>query len=175
MIATYKGVSPLIHPEVFIASTAIIIGNVEIKKGASIWYGSVVRGDIEPITIGENTNIQDNCTVHTEVGFSTVIGNNISVGHNAVVHGCTVADDCLIGIGAIVLNGAVVRKGSVVAAGSVVREGQEIGPYQMVAGLPAVVKKQLDASSSKPFQQPAKNYLVHAAGHRDIEILKEIS
>ena len=171
MIAAYKGVSPQIHPEAFIAATAVIIGNVKIKKGASIWYGTVVRGDIEPITIGENTNIQDNCTVHTEVGFPTVIGNNISVGHNAVVHGCTVEDDCLIGIGAIVLNGAFVKKGSVVAAGSVVREGQKVGPYQMVAGLPAVMKKQLDQFTSKPFQQPAKNYLVHSAGHSDIRIL----
>ncbi len=173
MIAAYKGVSPEIHPEAFIAATAVIIGKVKIKKGASIWYGTVVRGDIEPIIIGENTNIQDNCTVHTEVGFPTVLGNNISVGHNAVVHGCTVADDCLVGIGAIVLNGASVERGSVVAAGSVVREGQEIGPYQMVAGLPAVLKKQLDKAASKPFQQPAKNYLVHSAGHRDIEILKK--
>jgi len=170
MIAAYRGVSPKIHEGAFIAATAVIVGNVEIKKGASIWYGTVVRGDIEPITIGENTNIQDNCTVHTEKGFPTVIGSNISVGHNAVVHGCTVEDDCLIGIGAIVLNGALVKKGSVVAAGSVVREGREIGPYQMVAGLPAVVKRQLDENTSKPFQQPAKNYLVHSAGHREIEI-----
>ena len=173
MIASYKGVSPEIHPEAFIASTAVIIGNVKIKKRASIWYGTIVRGDIESITIGENTNIQDNCTVHTETGFPTIIGNNISVGHNAVVHGCTVEDDCLIGIGAIVLNGAIVRKGSVVAAGSVVREGQEIGSYQMVAGLPAVFKKQLDESTCKSFQQPAKNYLVHSAGHRGIDILKK--
>ena len=173
MIASYKGVSPVIHAEAFIAPTAVIIGRVEIKKGASIWYGTVVRGDIEPIIIGENTNIQDNCTVHTEFGYPTVIGNNISVGHNAVVHGCMVEDDCLIGIGAIVLNGAIVRKGSVVAAGSVVREGQHIGPNQMVAGLPAVVKKQLNQATSKPYQQPAKNYLGHAAGHRQIEILQK--
>lgn len=171
MIAAYKGIHPIIHEGAFIAPTAVIIGNVEIRKGASIWYGTVIRGDIEPITIGENTNIQDNCTVHTEFGFPAIIGRNVSVGHNAVVHGCTVEEDCLIGIGAIILNGALVKKGCVVAAGSVVREGQEIDPYQMVAGIPGVVKKQLDESTSAPFRQPVKNYLLHAAGHRKIEIL----
>jgi len=171
MIAGYKGIQPDIHEKAFIAEGAVVIGNVEIKQNASIWYGTVVRGDIEAIVIGENTNIQDNCTLHTEYDWPLMIGRNVSVGHNAVVHGCIVEDDCLIGIGAIVLNGAHVKEGSVVAAGSVVREGQVVGPYQMVAGAPAKVKRELDAESLKPFLQPAENYLHHAAGHREIEIL----
>ena len=170
MIASYKGIQPVIHESVFIAEGAVVIGNVEIKQNASLWYGTVVRGDIEAVTIGNNTNIQDNCTLHTEYDWPLVIGRNVSVGHNAVVHGCTIEDDCLIGIGAIVLNGAHVKKGSVVAAGSVVLEGQVVGPYQLVAGAPAKVKRELDDETLKPFLQPAKNYLRHAAGHRGIKI-----
>ncbi len=170
MITSYKGIQPVIHEKAFIAEGVVVIGNVEIKQNASLWYGTIARGDIEAIVIGEDTNIQDNSTLHTEYGFPLVIGRNVSVGHNAVVHGCTVEDDCLIGIGAIILNGAHVKKGSVVAAGAVVREGQVVGPYQMVAGTPAKVKKELDVESLKPFLQPAKNYLRHAAGHRGIEI-----
>lgn len=168
MIIPYKGIQPVIHERAFIAQGVVIIGRVEIQENASLWYGTIVRGDIEPIIVGENTNIQDNCTLHTEYDFPLKIGRNVSVGHNAVVHGCTVEDDCLIGIGAIVLNGAHVKRGTVVAAGSVIREGQVVGPYQMVAGAPARVKKELDAISLKPFLQPAKNYLHHAAGHREI-------
>lgn len=173
MIASYKGNQPVIHKSVFVAEGAVVIGNVEIKQNASLWYGTVVRGDIEAVIIGENTNIQDNCTLHTEYDWPLVIGRNVSVGHNAVVHGCTIEDDCLIGIGAIVLNGAHVKKGSVVAAGSVVREGQVVGPYQLVAGTPATVKRELDEESLKPFLQPAKRYLQHAAGHREIEIISK--
>ena len=171
MITPYKGIQPVIHEQAFIAEGVVIIGNVEIKAHASLWYGTVVRGDIESIVVGERTNIQDNCTLHTEYEFPLVIGNNVSVGHNAVVHGCTVEDDCLIGIGAIILNGAHVKQGSVVAAGSVVREGQVVGPYQMVAGTPAKVKRELDEESIKPFLQPAENYLRHAAGHREIKVI----
>ena len=170
MISAYKGVPPLIHEKAFFAEGAVVIGNVEIKENASLWYGTVVRGDIEAIVVGENTNIQDNCTLHTEYDWPLVIGRNVSVGHNAVVHGCTIEDDCLIGIGAIVLNGAHVKKGSVVAAGAVVRERQIVGPFQMVAGAPAKVKRELDEETLKPFLQPAKDYLHHAAGHRKIEI-----
>ncbi|MCG6909503.1 MAG: gamma carbonic anhydrase family protein [Deltaproteobacteria bacterium] len=172
MITDYKGDAPVIHESAFIAATAVVIGRVAVCEQASVWYGTVVRGDIEPITIGEGTNIQDNCTLHTDTGFPLVIGRNVSVGHNAVVHGCTVEEDCLIGIGAVLLNGAHVKKGCVVAAGSVVRQGQVVGPYEMVAGCPAVVKKKLDRETLRPFLKPAADYLQHAAGHRDIRVIK---
>lgn len=156
---------PVIGQNVFIAPTASIIGDVTIKDNASIWYGVVLRGDMEPITIGVNTNIQDNCTLHTDYGSPLVIGDNVSVGHNAVVHGCVVEDDCLIAINAVVLNGAHIRQGSVVAAGSVVKEGQTVGPNQLVAGAPAVVKKTLTAEQVKAFGQPVRNYLDLAGRH----------
>jgi carbonic anhydrase/acetyltransferase-like protein (isoleucine patch superfamily) len=158
MIMPYKGKHPDIGPHTFVAPTAVIIGAVRILKGASIWYGTVIRGDKEPIVIGENTNIQDNCTVHTDDGQPTVIGSNVSIGHNAVVHGCRVEDGCLIGIGAVVLSGANIGKGSVIAAGSLVREGQEIGPWQLVAGIPARFKRELTDEDAKRFLKTVEDY-----------------
>jgi carbonic anhydrase/acetyltransferase-like protein (isoleucine patch superfamily) len=165
MLIEYKGKRPIVGRNVFIAPTATVIGNVEIKDRASIWYGVVLRGDMDSITIGKNTNIQDNCTVHTDHGYPAAIGNNVSVGHNAVIHGCIIEDDCLIAINAVVLNGACIRKGSVVAAGSVVKEGQEVGPYHLVTGVPASVKKVLTEESIQTIRQPVKNYLELAKEH----------
>ena len=165
MIIEYQGKAPKIGKDVFIAPTATIIGDVEIGDGASIWYGTVVRGDMASIRIGEETNIQDNCTVHTDYGFPAIIGKRVSVGHNAVVHGCTVEDQCLIAINSVVLTGARILRGSVVAAGSVVREGQEIGPYHLAAGIPAKVKKTLTPEEAESLLQPVRNYLELAKNH----------
>jgi carbonic anhydrase/acetyltransferase-like protein (isoleucine patch superfamily) len=158
MIMPYKGKHPEIGPQTFVAPTAVIIGAVRILKGASIWYGTVVRGDKEPIVIGENTNIQDNCMVHTDNGQPAVIGSNVSVGHNAVVHGCHIEDNCLIGIGAVVLSGAKIGKGSVISAGSLVREGQEIGPGQLMVGTPARFKRELKQEDIKRFSKTVDDY-----------------
>jgi carbonic anhydrase/acetyltransferase-like protein (isoleucine patch superfamily) len=166
MLYSLNGKQPVIGPNVFIAPTAVVIGDVTIAANASIWYGVVVRGDMEPITIGVNTNIQDNCTVHTDYGYPAHIGANVSVGHNAIVHGCIVEDDCLIAINAVVLSGAHIRQGSVIAAGSVVKEGQQVGPFQLMAGSPAVVKKTLTADQVEAFGQPVRNYLELSKRHR---------
>ena len=158
MIIAYKGKKPDIGPHTFVAPTAVIIGEVRILKGVSIWYGTVIRGDKEPIVIGESTNIQDNCTVHTDDGQPAIIGSNVSIGHNAVVHGCHLEDNCLVGIGALVLSGAKIGKGSVVAAGSVVLEGQEIGPGQLVAGTPARFKRELTDEDAERFLKTVEDY-----------------
>ena len=131
MLLEYKGYKPKIGKNVFIALTATVIGNVEIKNGASIWYGTVVRGDRSAITVGENSNIQDNCTVHSDPGKPAIIGDNVTVGHNAVIHACTIEDDCIIGINAVVLTNAYVKTGSVIAAGSVIKQNQVVGPYHL--------------------------------------------
>ena len=158
MILSYCKATPKIAEDVFIAPTAVIIGNVTIASGASIWYGTVLRGDVEPIVIGKNTNIQDNCTVHTDPGFPATIGAGVTVGHQAVIHGCHLADNCLIGIGALVLSGSVVETEAVVAAGAVVREGQRVGPRELVAGVPAVCKRMLDQRALEAFSKPRVNY-----------------
>ena len=158
MILAYKDKKPVIGKNVFVAPTAMIIGDVEIQDGASIWYGVVIRGDQASIRIGKNTNIQDNCTIHVDEGLPAIIGDRVSVGHNAVIHGCLIEDECLIGINAVVLNGAIVRSGSVVAAGSVVTEGQEVGPHHLVTGIPAKFKKTLGEGSNERIQKPLRDY-----------------
>ncbi len=159
MILPFRGKTPVIGEGVYLAPTAVVIGDVVIGDGSSIWFGTVLRGDMAPIRVGRETNIQDNCTVHVDEGFAAIIGDRVSVGHNAVVHGCTVEDECLVGIGALVLTGARVRRGSVVAANSVVREGQQVGPRELVAGAPARVKRTLSPEECARFLRPVENYL----------------
>ena len=167
MIIEHNNHKPVIGKNVFIAATATIIGNVTIKDGASIWYGAVLRGDMAAIIIGENSNIQDNCTIHTDFDFPSVVGAHCSVGHNAVIHGCRIDDECLIGMHASILTGALIKKGSIVAAGSVVKENQQVGPNQLVAGAPAVLKKELPEDPNQMIQQPIKNYLQLSREHRE--------
>lgn len=168
MILDYQGQHPQIGNHVFIAPTAVVIGNVRIGDKASIWYGSVLRGDRDRIVIGAHTNIQDNCTVHTDPGKPVYIGERVSVGHGAVIHGCTLEDRCLVGIRAVVLNDACVRTGTIVGSGGVVREGQVVGPFQLVAGVPATVKKPLDESDLKRIVGTSQTYQMLAAQHRRI-------
>ena len=167
MILSYKGIRPQIGNNVFIAPTAVIIGDVKIGDNSSIWYGTVVRGDRDVITIGQNTNIQDNCTVHTDPGKPVTIGNNVAVGHNAVIHGCTLEDNCLIGINATVLNAAVIKTGSVIGSGAVVRQGQSIGPLQLAAGVPAIVKKELTEADVEGILQTSRTYMMLSQEHRN--------
>jgi len=167
MIISYNGTSPIIGKDVFIAPTAVIIGDVAIGDGASIWFNAVLRGDMAPIRIGAHTNIQDNCTVHTDIGKPAIIGSNVTVGHNAVIHGCTIDEGCLVGIGAIVLNDAHVQALSIVAAGAVVKEGSRIGPRQLVAGTPAVMKRELAGRPMDRFERSVGQYLTLARSYLD--------
>jgi len=169
MILEYKGRKPTIGKNVFIAPTAMVIGDVEIQDNASIWYGTVLRGDLAPITVGKSTNIQDNCTIHTDDDKPAVIGDNVTVGHNAVVHGCIIEDYCLIGINAVVLSDAWIKTGSVVAAGSVVKHGQVVGPYHLVAGIPAELKKELPETTVKKRKETAEHYIELAQEHMAIK------
>jgi len=169
MILEYKGYRPKIGKNVFIAPTALIIGDVEIKDYVSIWYGTVLRGDLAPIIVGERTNIQDNCTLHTDFDRPAIIGNYVTVGHNAVVHGCTIEDYCLIGINAVILSHACIKTGSVVAAGSVVKHGQVVGPYHLVTGIPASVKKELSEHDVEKRKKTAEHYIELAIEHQAIK------
>jgi carbonic anhydrase/acetyltransferase-like protein (isoleucine patch superfamily) len=169
MILEFNGHTPKIGKNVFIAPTAMVIGKVEIKDNANIWYGTVLRGDMAAITVGEGTNIQDNCTIHTDYDAPAMIGNNVTVGHNAVVHGCTVEDNCLIGINAVVLSHAWIKTGSVVAAASVVKHGQVVGPFHLVAGVPASMKKELSESTVENRKETARHYIELAREHMSIK------
>jgi len=169
-IIEYNGIVPTIGNNVFIAPTAVIIGDVTIGDGASIWFNAVLRGDMAPIRIGANSNIQDNCTVHTDFGKPAIIGDHVTVGHNAVIHGCTIGDGSLVGIGAIVLNDARVGEQTVVAAGAVVKEGSRFGPRQLVAGAPATVKKEMADQPMERFERSSAQYMKLSRTYLDQKI-----
>ena len=159
MILAYKETHPKIDPDAFVSPTATIIGDVRVAAGANIWFGAVLRGDLAPIRIGANTNIQDNVTVHTDVDKPALIGRQVTVGHNAVVHGCTLEDHVLIGMNAVVLSGSHIKSGCVVAAGAVIKEGQSVGPYHLMAGIPAVCKKELPPGVVELIDHSVEEYL----------------
>jgi carbonic anhydrase/acetyltransferase-like protein (isoleucine patch superfamily) len=172
MIQPYAEKKPLIHPSAFIAPTAVIIGDVEIGEGASVWFGAVIRADLAPIRIGVRTNIQDNCIIHVDMDTPTHIGDGVTIGHNAVVHGCTIEDNCLIGMGALVLNRARIESDTIVAAGAVVTEESRIGPGVLVAGTPATVKKSLGASGVASIREAAANYSELVKSYRNSDTPK---
>lgn len=154
--------SPTIAAHVFIAPGAHVIGNVTLQKNSSIWFNAVLRGDLEPISVGEGTNIQDGAVLHTDEGFPCVIGNNVTIGHNAVIHGATIEDGALIGMGATVLTGAKLGKGAMLGAGALLPEGKEIPDHMLAVGVPAKVIRAVEANDGAAFYQAnAKRFLEH--------------
>src|ERR1700724_557687 len=128
----------------FIADTATVIGKVRLLNSASVWFGAVLRGDNEWIEIGEGSNVQDNSTCHTDMGFPLIIGKNCTVGHNVILHGCTLEDGALVGMGSIVMNGARIGRGCIVGAGAVITEGKQFPERSLIIGAPARVIRTLD-------------------------------
>ncbi|MBH0129467.1 gamma carbonic anhydrase family protein [Salinibacterium sp. NK8237] len=166
LIVTLAGQSPSVADSAFLAPNATLIGNVTLAECVGIFYGAVLRGDTDAITIGEGSNLQDNVAVHCDEGIPTTVGSGVSVGHGAVLHGCTVEDDCLIGMNATVLNGAVIGTGSLVAAGAVVLEGTVIPPGSLVAGVPAKVRRELSDDEKAGVRENAAHYLELSAAHK---------
>lgn len=159
MIEPFKNIHPKIHETVFVAEHAVIIGNVEIGEDSSVWFGSIVRGDVNFIRIGARTNIQDMTVVHVSSNtHSTVLEDEITVGHRVVLHGCHVESGCLIGIGAILMDGVRVGRNSLVAAGSLLTPGTQIPPNSLVMGSPARVKRELTADELAYLDQSWRNY-----------------
>jgi carbonic anhydrase/acetyltransferase-like protein (isoleucine patch superfamily) len=149
---------PTIAADAFIAPTAVLIGDVVVEEGASVWFGAVLRADFDRIVIGAGSCVQDNAVVHCATVLPTLVGADVTVGHGAMLEGCVVEDGALVGMGAIVLQRARIGAGSMVAAGSVVGEGQEIPSGVLAAGTPAVVKKQLSGSAAEWVERAAKEY-----------------
>ncbi len=143
LIIPFDGNTPDIDENAWVAPNASVIGKVRIGSDANVWFGAVLRGDIEQIVLGERSNLQDNAVIHTESGNPTIVGADVSIGHGAIVHGCVVEDGCLIGMNATVLNGAVIGANSLVAAGALVLEGTVIPPRSLVAGVPGKVRREL--------------------------------
>ncbi|MFD2257046.1 gamma carbonic anhydrase family protein [Luteolibacter algae] len=158
-VESYENYSPEIHPTAFLAKSADIIGRVKIEEQASIWYNSTLRGDINEISVGAQSNIQDNVVVHLSDDYGCHIGRLVTVGHSAILHACTIEDEVLIGMGAIVLDGAVIGSRSIVGAGSLVTGGTIIPPGSLVFGSPAKVVRQLSEEEQENVRSWAVKYV----------------
>ena len=161
------GKAPRLHPSALVLPTAVVVGDVEVGEGSSIWFGTVVRGDVNFIRIGARTNLQDLTVVHvTTATHPTVIGDDVTVGHRVVLHGCTVHDRCLVGIGAVVMDGATVGPDAMVGAGALVPPGMTVPPRTLVLGSPARVKRSLTDEEVAFLRTSAANYARYAARYR---------
>ena len=156
------GVAPRVAASAWVADTAQVIGNVVLGENASVWFGTVVRGDTEAITIGAGTNIQDASVLHADFGQPLVIGERVTVGHQVMLHGCTIGDETLIGIGAIVLNGARIGKNCLVGAGALVTEGKEFPDGSMIIGSPAKAVRELSPEHIEGLRQSARHSMDNA-------------
>jgi carbonic anhydrase/acetyltransferase-like protein (isoleucine patch superfamily) len=166
MIIEYNGHRPNIHESCFVAENATLIGQVTLRKNVNIWYGAVLRGDDHYISIGENTNIQDNCVIHIDHDLPTIIGDFVTVGHGAIVHACKVGNNVLIGMGAIVLNGAEIGDNVIIAAGSLVPPGKKIPSNTLVMGSPAKVTRELTGKDISDIRDSAIYYAELANKYR---------
>lgn len=158
---------PQIDDSAWVAPNATVIGRVKLDAEVSVWYSAVLRGDLEDITVGARTNIQDGCVLHADPGFPCTVGEGVSVGHNAILHGCTIGDDVLVGMGATVLNGAVIGAGSLIAANALIPEGAQIPPNSLVAGVPGKVRRELGEAELDRIKLNAAVYLHNMSMHRD--------
>ncbi|HMU62703.1 MAG TPA: gamma carbonic anhydrase family protein, partial [Gemmatimonadales bacterium] len=153
---------PNIHETAWVAPTAVVLGDVTLGPESSVWYTTVMRGDMAPITIGARTNIQDGTIVHVDAGFPCVIGERCGVGHRAILHGCTVEDECLIGMGSVLLNGVHIGTGSVVAAGAVVPEGMHVPPHSLVMGVPGRIVRPVTPELRERITSTWEHYVAQA-------------
>ncbi|WP_427868895.1 gamma carbonic anhydrase family protein [Leucobacter luti] len=158
--------TPEIHPTVWLAPGSVVVGDVTIGEGSSIWYNAVVRGDSDAVRIGARTNVQDGVVVHTQRGDAADIGDDVSIGHNAVVHGATIERGCLIGMASTILSGAVIGEGSLIAAGALVAQGVRIPPRSLVAGVPGRVVRELREEDREAVRRNAEYYAGYTERHR---------
>lgn len=157
------GIAPRIDQNVaFIAPNAVIVGDVVVGPDTGIWFGVVARGDIETISIGARSNVQENCVLHTDRGYPLVIGDNVTIGHGAIVHGCTIGDNSLIGMGATVLNGAQIGRNCLIGANALVTENKVIPDNSLVMGAPAKVVREIDTDGERGLTASADRYVANA-------------
>ena len=160
MIYAFEGVTPDLHADTWVAPDANLIGRVVLMAGASVWFGATLRGDNEEIRIGAGSNVQENCVMHTDMGYPLSVGENCTIGHKAMLHGCVIGDGSLVGMGATILNGARIGRGCLIGAGALIPEGREIPDHSLVMGMPGKVVRALDADARQA-------NLTSASGYRD--------
>ncbi len=167
-IISARGFTPSIATDSYIAPSAMVIGDVVLEAGTSVWFNSVIRGDVMPIRIGRESNIQDNCVLHGTYGkFGCTLEDRVTLGHSVILHGCHIGRESLIGMGSIVMDGAVVGEQSLVGAGSLVTEGSKFPPRSLIVGRPAKVKRPLTEEEIKSLAQSADNYLIYKTWYEE--------
>ena len=166
MIYALDGIAPEIAEDTWIAPDANVIGRVVLEDGASVWFGSTLRGDVEEIRVGAGSNVQENCVFHTDLGFPLTVGTNCTIGHKVMLHGCTIGDGSLIGMGATVLNGAKIGKGCLIGAGALITENKVIPDGSLLMGAPGKVVRELDAQAIQMLTGSAIHYSENAARFR---------
>ncbi len=158
--------TPVVPESAWVAPSADVVGDVELGEGASVWYSCVLRGDIEPIRIGADTNVQDLTMIHVDRGMPAVVGPGVGIGHRAAIHGCEIEENCLIGMGAMILSGATIGRGSVVAANALVTEGTAIPAGSLVVGMPGEVVRSVDDELRERIRSTVEHYSALKEGHR---------
>ena len=158
MIYDFEGHTPKLDPNSWVASNSVVIGKVELKKDSNIWFNVTLRGDVEPITVGEGSNVQDGSVVHSDPGCPVVIGKNVTVGHLVMLHGCTIGDNSLIGIGAVILNNAKIGKNCIIGAKALITENKEIPDNSLVVGAPGKIIRKVTDDEIKQLTENAKHY-----------------
>ncbi len=166
MIFSLDGIAPVIDASAWVAHDANLIGRIVLEAETSVWFGVTMRGDNEEIRVGRGSNVQENCVLHTDMGFPLVIGADCTIGHKAMLHGCTIGDGTLIGMGATILNGARIGRGCLIGAGALVTEGKDIPDGSLVMGAPGKVVRELDAEARARLLKSAEGYRRNAARFR---------
>ncbi len=161
MIYDFEGNTPKMDQNSWVASNAVIIGKVELKKDSNIWFNVTLRGDVEPITVGEGSNVQDGSVLHTDPGCPITIGKNVTIGHLVMLHGCVIEDDCLIGIGSTILNKAKIGKNSIIGANALITENKVIPERSLVLGSPGKVVRQVTDEEIKSIKENAEHYVAN--------------
>ena len=160
------GVAPRLHATAYVADSAEVIGNVELAEGASVWFGAILRGDNDLMSIGKGANVQDGSVLHSDPGYPLTLGADVTIGHMVMLHGCTIGDGTLVGIGAVVLNGAKIGRNCLVGAGALVTEGKEFPDNSMIVGAPAKAIKELTPEQAARMRHAAEHYVQNSARYR---------
>lgn len=163
----FKGKSPRVHPTAFVAPTAVLIGDVTLHEHSSVWFGTVLRGDMDRIEIGARSNVQDNSTIHTDENEPTIVGEDVTIGHNALVHSSVIENNVLIGQASVLVGGCTVGTGTIVGAGAVVREGMSVPAHSLVVGVPAKVVREARPEDERWTVTAAAHYVELGAWYRD--------
>ena len=166
MIVKLNDIKPKVSENIFIAENAVIIGDVELAENVSIWFGAVLRGDIEKITIGKNSNVQDNSTIHTDYGIPCVVGENVTVGHNVILHSCSIGDNVIVGMGSTILNGAKIAKNCLIGANSLVTHKIQFEEGCLILGNPAKIVRKLTDKEIEHIQENANHYVENSKRYK---------